>query len=92
LSLLYVDEMTATAVAEQLGASASRISQIHASAVAKLRVGVKKQDLPAGRKTAMSDTSMGAQVKGRVQPGPAPDWLDKAAAQFLRPEQAEVHA
>jgi RNA polymerase sigma factor for flagellar operon FliA len=92
LSLLYVDEMTATAVAEQLGASASRISQIHASAVAKLRVGVKKQELPAARKTAMSDTSGSVQIKCRVQPAPAPDWLDKAAAQFLRPEETEVHA
>jgi len=90
LSLLYVEEMTATAVAEQLGASASRISQIHASAVAKLRAGVRKQDLPAARNAAVPDASGNIHVK--VEPASAPDWLDRAATQFLRPREADAHA
>ena len=90
LSLLYVEEMTATAVAEQLGASPSRVSQTHASAVAKLRIGVKRQDLPAARKAAMPNDSQNIQVEDQVQPAPALDWLDKATAQFLRPREVEA--
>jgi len=90
LSLLYVEEMTATAVAEQLGASPSRISQIHASAIAKLRLGVKRQDLPAARKAAMPNASQNIQVEDETQPAPALDWFDKAAAQFLRPREVEA--
>jgi len=91
LSLLYVEEMTATAVAERLGASPSRISQIHASAVAKLRIGVNRQGLPAARKAEMPNDSQNIPVAYPVQPAPAPDWLDRAAAQFLRPRDAEAH-
>ena len=90
LTLLYVEEMTATAVAEQLGASASRISQIHASAVAKLRVGVKRQDLPAARKPAMPNESKTIRVEDQAPPAAALDWLDKAAARFLRPREVEA--